>query len=119
MITLLKSIENEIKYSVIITDIIMTIYVLWLILTNTSHWLPGILFGLTPYGTWLLLKANKLFHLCMTHKLMLIHSFMIYLCCIYQAQFGFGILLYPMRWVIFTIGFLLIIQLIYKKRECN
>lgn len=121
---ILKSISKEIQYSVIITDIILTLYVLWLIITNTAYWLPGVLFGLTPYGTWLLLKANKVFHLCLTHKLMLIHGFLIYVCCIYQAYFGFGILLYPMRSIMFILGLLLFIKLMvqqvkkYKKGEC-
>lgn len=43
-LTLLKNIGKEVQYSAIDTDIVMTIYVLWLIITNTAHWLPGVLF---------------------------------------------------------------------------
>ena len=111
---LIKKIAKEVQYSVILTDLIMTVYVLWLILTNTSHWLPGILFGLTPYGTWLLLRANRLFHLCKIHRLMLIHSFIIYGCCVYQAYFGFGDFLYPARWVMFVSGLGLFIHLVIQ-----
>lgn len=113
--TLLRRIGKEVQYSVIGTDVVMTIYVLWLIITNTAHWIPGVLFSWTPIGAWLLLRANRLFHLCVLHKLMLIHSFLVYCCCVYQAQFGFGILLYPMRWLMFISGVLLIIQLIFKQ----
>lgn len=122
-ILLIKKIEKEVKYSVVITDLIMTIYVLWLIITSTSHWLPGILFGLTPYGTWLLFRANRLFHLCILHRLMLVHSFIVYGCCVYQAYFGFGELLYPARWIMFSSGFLLFLQLVIgrliKKGKCS
>lgn len=109
---LLKKIGKEVQYNVIITDIIMTIYVLWLIVTNTVHWLPGVLFSWTPIGAWLLLRANKLFHLCCIHRMMLVHSFLVYMCCVYQAQFGFGNILYPMKWLMFISGVLLIVQLI-------
>ncbi len=34
---LINKIGEEIKYSVVFTDIMLTIYVLWLILTNTAH----------------------------------------------------------------------------------
>lgn len=84
-LNLIKEISAKVKYSVVITDIILTVYVLWLIATDTAHWLPGMLFGYTPVGAYLLLRANKLFHLCLTHKLMIIHSFIVYLCCVYQA----------------------------------
>lgn len=114
---LLKRIAKEVQYSVIITDIIMTIYVLWLIITNRSDWLPGLLFSWTPIGSWLLFRANKLFHLCLTHKLMLIHSSLIYFCCIYQAYIGFGLILYPMRWLMFVSGIILMIRLIIQQRH--
>lgn len=114
-LTLLKEIGKEVQYSVILTDIILTVYVLWLIITNTAHWLPGVLFSWTPIGAWLLLRANKLFHLCIIHRMMLIHSFLVYCCCVYQAKFGFGIMLYPMRWIMFILGVSLIIQLIIQQ----
>lgn len=116
---LIKQIAKEVQYSVILTDFIMTMYVLWLIITNTSHWLPGILFGFTPYGVWLLHRANKLFHLCLIHRLMLIHSFIIYICCVYQAYFGFGIMLYPMRWCMFLLGLSVILALIVQQVKNN
>lgn len=111
---LLKEISKEVKYSVVLTDVILTLYVLWLIITNTSHWLPGVLFSWTPIGTWLLLRANKLFQLCLIHRLMIFHSFIVYLCCVYQVQYGFGILLYPMRWLMFLSGLFLIIGVIIQ-----
>lgn len=114
-VTLLKRIGKEVQYSVIITDILLTIYVLWLIVTDTAHWLPGVIFGVTPWGLILLLRANKLFHLCFVHKIMLLHSFAVYLCCVFQAYFGFGILLHPMRYLMFTLGVLLTIQLIVQR----
>ena len=112
--SLIKKIGREVKCSVVLTDVIMTLYVLWLIITNTAHWLPGVLFSWTPLGTLMLFRANKLFNLCLTHKLMIIHSFLIYMCCVYQAYYGFGNLLYPMRIIMFTSGFILIVITIIK-----
>ena len=112
--SLIKKIGREVKCSVILTDVVMTLYVLWLIITNTTHWLLGVLFGWTPLGTLMLFRANKLFNLCLTHKLMIIHSFLVYMCCVYQAYYGFGNLLYPMRIIMFTSGFILIVITIIK-----
>lgn len=114
-VKLINKIGKEIKYSVVFIDIILTIYVLWLILTDTSHWLLGALLGYTPIGLQLLLKSNKIFHLYITRRMMLIHSFLVYCCCIYQAYYGFGVMLYPIRWTMFISGLCLIIQLIIKQ----
>ena len=114
-VKLINKIGKEIKYSVVFTDIMLTIYVLWLILTDTAHWLPGALLGYTPIGLQLLLKSNKIFHLCIVHRAMLIHSFLVYCCCVYQAYYGFGAILYPIRWVMFISDLCLIIQLIIKQ----
>lgn len=113
---LIKKIGKEVQYSVVLTDVVLTLYVLWLIVTNTAHWLPGVLLGYTPVGIWLLLRANRLFHLCCVHRMMLIHSFLVYCCCVYQAYFGFGCILYPMRWLMFLSGLYLIIRL--TKQRC-
>lgn len=114
-VKLINKIGKEIKYSIVFTDIMLTIYVLWLILTDTAHWLPGALLGYTPIGLQLLLKSNKIFHLCIVHRAMLIHSFLVYCCCVYQAYYGFDDMLYPIRWVMFISGLCLIIQLIIKQ----
>ena len=64
-LTLIKYIGNRIQKGVILTDLAMTLYVLWLIITNDSSWIPGILFGFTPFGAWMLLEANRLFGFCL------------------------------------------------------
>ena len=111
---LLKTIQKEIKFGVIFTDVLMTLYVLWLILTNTSTWIIGVLFGFTPFGILELFRANKLFGLCKIHKAMLLHTAAVYFCCIYQAQWGFGAHLSYMRWIMFLWGFALILILLIK-----
>lgn len=119
MYTLIKKIGDEVKVGVILTDLILTVYVLWLILTNTSHWIPGVLFGYTPLGVWLLLRANRLFHFCLLHRLMLWHSTAIYVCCVYQAYYGFGPWLWFFRWFMFISGLVLILWLIIKlTKQC-
>ena len=116
--SLLKKIGEEIKYSVVITDLIMTLYCLWLIITNTSSWIPGVLFGYTPFGIWLLLKANKLFKFCLIHKLMLLHTGAVYCCCVYQAYYEFEEYLGLFRWIMFLSGLYLIVSLIVKRCKC-
>lgn len=116
--SLLKKMGKEIKYSVVIIDLIMTMYCLWLIITNTSSWILGILFGYTPVGIWLLLKADKLFNFCLTHRLMLLHTSAVYFCCLYQAYWGFGEYLGLFRWIMFLSGLYLIVSLIVKRYKC-
>lgn len=118
-ILLIKHIESEVKLIVVITDLMMTLYVLWLIGTNTSTWIPGVLFGFTPLGAYELLRAGKLFHLCTTYKLMILHILAVYGCCVYQAQYGFGETLPYFRASMFLIGLGLIISVIIKLLCCN
>lgn len=115
---LIKDIETEVKFIVVLTDVIMTFYVLWLIITNTSTWILGTIFGFTPLGAYELFRAGKLFHLCKTYKCMIIHSLLIYCCCIYQAKIGFGNQLGAMRWIMFISGFILILFIIFKIGPC-
>lgn len=114
-ISQLKSIAKEIQIGVILIDILLTLYVLWLIITDTSSRVVGELFGFTPFGTYLLLRANKVFGLCWLHKLMLLHSSAVYICCIYQAEIGFANVLSEFRWVMFSWGVLLILWLCIKR----
>lgn len=107
---LLRHIELEVKFGVIITDLLMTLYVLWLIITNDSSWIPGAILGFTPFGAIELIRAGKLFHLCINHKLMIIHIMCVYGCCIYQACYGFGNALEEMRSIMFISGLLLLLN---------
>ena len=116
---LIKDIETEVKLIVVLTDVIMTLYVLWLIITNTSTWIPGTIFGFTPLGAYELFRAGKLFHLCKTYKFMIIHSLLIYCCCIYQAKVGFSNILGTMRWIMFISGIILILFIIFKICSCH
>lgn len=113
---LLRTIERELKFGVVGIDVFMTLYVLWLILTNDSTWLVGILFGFTPFGVVQLYRAHELFNFCIWHKLMLIHTVMVYGCCVYQAYFGFSPEILPIaRWIMFLFGVFCIIGLLLKK----
>lgn len=116
---LIKTIETEVKFIVVLTDVIMTFYVLWLIITNTSTWILGAIFGFTPLGAYELFRAGKLFHLCKTYKCMIIHSLFVYCCCIYQAKIGFENQLSAMRWIMFISGFILILFIIFKICPCH
>lgn len=116
---LIKNIETEVKVIVVLTDVIMTLYVLWLIITDTSTWILGAIFGFTTLGAYELFRAGKLFHLCKTYKCMIIHSLLVYCCCIYQAEIGFGNQLSIMRWIMFISGFILIFLIIFKLCPCH
>lgn len=111
----LKNLQNEVKVSVILTDVLMTAYVFWLIMTNTSTPIPGILFGYTPIGAWLLLHASKLFSLCPTHKCMIWHTLAVYGCSLYHLNIGFDtITLYTMRWIMLIWGIILAFEIILR-----
>ena len=114
--TLLRQICDEIRFGVVFTDFLMTIYVLWLIITNTSSWIPGAILGYSIFGAFELFRASKLFNLCIIHKLMLVHSGLVYSCCIYQAHYGFEEQLVYMRWLMFLSGLYLILWLCIKKK---
>ena len=114
-LSLMRHIELEVKFGVIITDFLMTAYVLWLIITNTSSWVPGAIFGFTPFGAIELIRAGKLFNLCTNHKLMIIHIMCVYGCCIYQAYYGFGSVLPVMRIIMFAFGTLLLFNALMIK----
>lgn len=117
-LSILKQIEIELKIVVCLTDFLMTLYVLWLIITNNSTWVPGAIFGFTPFGAYELLRAGKLFHLCTTYKLMVLHTVAVYCCCIYQAQYGFGNTLPYFRWIMFITGLILALVIIFKLCPC-
>lgn len=111
---LIKSIGTDIKFGVVLVDVIITLYVLWLIITDTSTWIVGVLLGYTPFGVIQLFRASKLYGLCIYHKLMLVHTTLVYACCVYQAQYGFGQNLIFMRWLMFLLGFSLILGLMFN-----
>lgn len=117
-LTLIKQIEFEVKTMVVLIDVLMTLYVLWLIITNTSTWIPGAIFGFTPFGAYELIRAGKLFHLCTAYKLMVTHTVAVYCCCIFQAEYGFGITLSYFRWIMFISGLMLAIIIILKLCKC-
>lgn len=117
--SLIRHIETEVKLVVAGTDIAMTLYVLWLIITNTSSWIPGVLFSFTPLGALELYRAGKLFNLCKTYNCMILHTLMVYICCVYQAHYGFGSMLPYFRWIMFLTGVILIVLIIRKLCKGN
>ena len=76
-------------------------------------------FGFTPFGVYELYRAGKLFHLCKTYNLMIVHNLLVYCCCLYQAQIGFDSQLCAMRWIMFISGFILILFIIFKFCYCH
>ena len=113
---LVKKIGLEIKIGVVLMDLLMTLYVLWLIITDTSTWIVGALLGFTPFGAYELLRADKLFGFCIVHKLMIWHTVAVYCCCVFEAKVGFSDILPYARWTMFLSGVYLIYKLI--KNNC-
>ena len=114
---LVKKIGLEIKIGVVLMDLLMTLYVLWLIITNTSTWIVGALLGFTPFGAYELLRADKLFGFCIVHKLMIWHIVAVYCCCVFEAKVGFSVVLPYARCIMFLSGVYLIAKLI--KNNCS
>lgn len=114
-VNLLRSIGRSVRIDVIIADFCMTAYCLLLIIFDSSNVAPAFLFGFTPFGVRMLYKASKFYGLCYIHKAMILHSLCVSFCCAYHAGIGFGRALYPMRWIMFLSGLVLIIVLSYNQ----
>lgn len=112
--SLIRRIEREVRRDVLLADLFMTLYCLYLIITDSATLWIGFVFGFTPMGCAMLVNASRLFKLCLTHKLMILHINMVSACVIYQAEVGFGDWLPFMRSLMFSIGLLLWIRLIYQ-----
>lgn len=113
--TLIRTIGRCVRMDVIIADVCMTVYCLFLIITDTSNVAPAFLFGFTPFGVRMLIKASEFYGLCYIHKAMILHSLSVAFCCAYHAGVGFGNALYPMRWIMFITGLILIAILSYNQ----
>lgn len=111
-LNLIHAIGKCVRMDVIVADMCMTVYCLFLIITDSSNVAPAFLFGFTPFGVRMLLKASKFYGLCYIHKAMIIHSLAVAFCCAYQSGIGFGGALYPMRWMMFITGLILILHLL-------
>lgn len=71
----------------------------------------GFLFGFTPFGVTMLLKASDLYGLCNIHKWMIAHVLAVSCCMMFEYEVGFGCMLRPMRALMFALGLALIIKL--------
>ena len=102
--TLIRKIGNDVRRDVLVADLVMTLYCLYLIVADSSTLWVGFVFGFTPYGARMLMKASEFYHLCFIHKAMIIHIVLVEMCVMWQAEVGFGDLLPYFRWVMFLIG---------------
>lgn len=102
--TIIRDIEKDVKRDVLLSDMAMTLYCLYLIIADSSTMWIGFIFGFTPWGIKMLLKASRFFHLCFIHKAMIIHILMVYICIMYHAEIGFGERLGLFRWLMFLTG---------------
>lgn len=105
------AVQNDVRKDIVIQEVTMTAYCLWLILTdNRCIWL-GFLFGIGPYSLKKTLKACRIFNLCLVHKMMVCHVFAVFCCIVYEYEIGFGKALPYARGIMFGIGVVLIFQL--------
>lgn len=93
-----------IRRDVILCEVAMTTYVLYLIITNNSNVWVGSIFGFSPWGVNMLFLASRIYGLCRLHKMMIIHISAVTGCIILHYEIGWGELLPIMRWLMFSSG---------------
>lgn len=105
-----------IKYAPVLSDSLMTIYLLLLILGVDRNLVRIIYFfcGFSFLGDFLLYHASKLFKLCFLHRVFIIHNFSIIFCLYFNHTVGFGIIYYPLRILVFILGVIIHCRLAYQ-----
>lgn len=105
---LFRTIERMLQLNVVLGDAIMTVHCA-LLLTGSQLWIAEFVAGYSALGFVSLLMASYLLHFCWRFRLCLIHSFLVGCCIIFQREYGFDMLLSPMRWVMFVSGVITIL----------
>lgn len=112
-----------IKYIPIVMFLIMWIHT-GLLIVGVNGPCADTIAGSAIIPSLLILAISKLFRFCWLHKLFTMYSLSVDLCINYERLIGFGILLQPIRSLLFIIGTFLLILLIvkfnkYRKKCCS
>ena len=112
-----------IKYIPIVMFLIMWIHT-GLLIVGVNGPCADTIAGSAIIPSLLILAISKLFRFCWLHKLFTMYSLSVDLCINYERLIGFGLLLQPIRSLLFIIGTFLFILLIvkfnkYRKKCCS
>lgn len=112
-----------IKYVPIVMFLIMWIHT-GLLIVGVNGPCADTIAGSAIIPSLLILAISRLFRFCWLHKLFTMYSLSVDLCINYERLIGFGMLLYPIRSLLFIIGTFLFILLIvkfnkYRKKCCS
>ena len=112
-----------IKYIPIVMFLIMWIHT-GLLIVGVNGPCADIIAGSAIIPSLLILAVSRLFRFCWLHKLFTMYSLSVDLCINYERLIGFGLLLQPIRSLLFIIGTFLFILLIvkfnkYRKKCCS
>ena len=112
-----------IKYIPIVMFLIMWIHT-GLLIAGVNGPCADIIAGSAIIPSLLILAVSRLFRFCWLHKLFTMYSLSVDLCINYERLIGFGLLLQPIRSLLFIIGTFLFILLIvkfnkYRKKCCS
>ena len=102
-----------IKYVPIVMFLIMWIHT-GLLIVGVNGPCADTIAGSAIIPSLLILAISRLFRFCWLHKLFTMYSLSVDLCINYERLIGFGILLQPIRSLLFIIGTFLFILLIVK-----
>lgn len=112
-----------IKYIPIVMFLIMWIHT-GLLIAGVNGPCADTIAGSAIIPSLLILSISRLFRFCWLHKLFTMYSLSVDLCINYERLIGFGLLLQPIRSLLFIIGTFLFILLIvkfnkYRKKCCS
>ena len=112
-----------IKYVPIVMFLIMWIHT-GLLIVGVNGPCADTIAGSAIIPSLLILAISRLFRFCWLHKLFTMYSLSVDLCVNYERLIGFGMLLQPIRSLLFIIGTFLFILLIvkfnkYRKKCCS
>lgn len=101
------------KYIPIIMFLIMWIHT-GLLIFSISGPCADTIAGSAIIPSILILAISQMFKFCYIHKMLTIYSLVVDFCINFQRYIGFGIILYPMRVLLFIIGIIVFILLVTK-----
>lgn len=111
---LFKFINSFLKYYVVCGSLIMTIHC-FLMLISIDTWMVDLVIGLSLGGFLSLFITSFILKYCWLYRNFLIHQFLVSSCITWYVYIGFGFMLYPMLWIMFLYGFILILLLIKQR----
>ena len=101
------------KYIPIIMFLIMWVHT-GLLIFNISGPCADTIAGSAIIPSILILAISQVFKFCYIHKILTIYSLVIDFCINFQRYIGFGIILYPIRILMFIVGIIVFTLLVIK-----